>query len=80
MEDSPKKTKIPTTPEKSKEYYKTHSNKNREPLICESCGVKYNYYSKSKHLRSDRHQLSLLLTDINVNDNVKQIINKVLRN
>lgn len=36
-------------------YYYNFYEKNKQSIICETCGGVYNYYSKSKHLKSKKH-------------------------
>lgn len=48
---------------KSPEYYKTYHKKNYDKFHCKHtcniCGGTYNYYSKAKHLRTNKHKREL---------------------
>jgi hypothetical protein len=41
--------------EHKKEYYKNHKEQLNKKIICEICGGKYTYVSKSKHLKTKKH-------------------------
>lgn len=77
------------SPEKNKEYYLNFKNKNKDKLkekkICPICNGNYNYYSKSVHLKTMKHQKAENLLNENnvemdkienININLKEILNK----
>ena len=51
IEDKKEKVKI----YKNKYYQSFKEKHNMESNICNICGGKYNYYSKSAHLKSKKH-------------------------
>jgi DNA replicative helicase MCM subunit Mcm2 (Cdc46/Mcm family) len=57
-------------PEKSHQYYLTHLSKNNEKIKCKECGIVYQYYSKSRHLKSKTH-----INAVNLSNNIKENIN-----
>lgn len=41
--------------EKARQYYLNHISKHNEKIKCPDCDVTYQYYSKSRHLKSKTH-------------------------
>jgi DNA replicative helicase MCM subunit Mcm2 (Cdc46/Mcm family) len=70
MENENKK-KYNYNPEKAHQYYLNHLNKNNEKIKCSECGVSYQYYSKSRHLKSKTH-----LNAVKHNEDIKKIQNQ----
>ena len=56
-----KNKKYITTKEKSRQYnqafYKKHIERMKEQIICDVCKGHYTYYNKSRHFKSQRHQV-----------------------
>ena len=74
--------------EKKQQYLKDYINKNKEKLtedfICDECGGKYKYMNKAHHIKTKKHQNSLLIKKLQKdNETMKNLvfdINKKIEN
>ena len=65
-----------------KEYFKEYFDKNKEKLIedfiCEDCGGKYKKMSKAHHIKTKKHQNSLLIKKLQKdNETMKTMISDI---
>jgi hypothetical protein len=61
-----------------KEYMKKNKEKLNEDFICEECGGKYKYMSKTTHEKTKKHQNSLLIKKLQKdNETMKTLITDI---
>lgn len=41
-----------------------HAEEIKKKIICQSCGYQYSYYSKSKHLKTKRHNKKIEIPEV----------------
>jgi hypothetical protein len=62
-----------------KQYFKDYAEKNKEKLneefICQECGGKYKYISRTTHEKTKKHQNSLLIKKLQKdNETMKNLV------
>jgi transcription initiation factor IIE alpha subunit len=59
------------SPEKRKEYYyafkEANGDKLKEKITCPECNGKYDYFNKSKHIKTQKHILNAELNKLKNN-------------
>ena len=67
-----------------KEYFKEYFDKNKEKLneefVCNICGGKYKFVHKSNHIKTKKHQNSLLKKEVETLKNIISDIGKKIEN
>ena len=67
-----------------KEYFDKNKNKLNEDFICEECGGKYKYLSKTSHFKTKKHQNAITIKKLQKdNETMKNMvfdINKKIEN
>lgn len=61
-----------------KEYVEKNKGKLNENFICEECGGKYKYMSKTTHEKTKKHQNSLLIKKLQKdNETMKSLVSDI---
>lgn len=67
-----------------KQYFKDYFDKNKEKLneefVCDECGGKYKFVHKANHIKTKKHQNSLLKKENEVLKNILSDIGKKIKN
>ncbi len=61
-----------------KEYFDKNKDKLMEEFICENCGGKYKKMSKAHHIKTKKHQNSILIQKLQKdNETMKNLVSEI---